>query len=177
VNRWLLVALVALVVGLFAFGQGRALTREPVSIAPDAAPGWIEDGLAGLLLPFAAELAPADVSAQEGVGWRYEPTSGRLSIAAGSLATSVALRLPPDPDHEPQADAEPHERSRRIVELAEVASADTGAGEVTVRLVDPLDPDAAEFVALEKGRMSLPVPPEGAILELRCVGPRSFLLQ
>jgi hypothetical protein len=177
-NRWLLLALVVLVVGVFALGQGRALTRAPVVELPERAPGWISGGLGGLLRPFAAELDPADVAAQDGVGWSYDPASGRLRLAAGTLASAIVLQLPPvEPEDLPEPDAEPHERSRRIIELVEVASAESGAGEVSVKLVDALDPGAAEFARLENGRMSLAVPPEGAHLEVLCLGPRIFLLR
>lgn len=177
-NRWVLLALVVLAVGVFVLGQGLALTRDPVGELPEKAPDWLSsDGLGGLLMPFAPKLDPADVQAQNGAGWSYEPTSGRLSIAAGTLASAVALQLPRDPEHGPKAGTKPHQRSRRVIELVAVASADAGGGEVSVRLVDPVDPDAAQFARLENGRMSLAVPPEGAHLELLCLGPRSFLLR
>jgi hypothetical protein len=177
-NRWVLLALVVLVVGVFALGQGRALTRDEVVELPEEAPGWIGGGLGGLLRPFAAELDPADVQAQSGVGWAYEPASGRLRLAAGTLASSVELRLPAVPPEDlPEPGAKPHERSRRMIELVEVTSAESGAGKVSVRLVDPLDADASKFAELKGGRMQLAVPPEGARLELSCVGARSFLLR
>jgi hypothetical protein len=177
-NRWVLLALVVLVIGVFVLGQVKVLTRDPVEEEPETSPDWIGGGLGGLLRPFADELDPADVAQQSGVGWSYDPKSAQLRLAAGTVASDIALQLPSVAQEDlPGPGAKPHERSRRIIELVEVASPDRGSGDVSVRLVDPLDPDAARSAKLTDGRMSLPVPPEGARLELRCFGPRSFLLR
>jgi hypothetical protein len=175
-GRWLLLALVLVVLGLFVHGQVAVWSSDSNQPEPEAAPDWIAQRLGGLLLPLAPELDPADVAAQDGLGWRYDPPTARLSLAAGSDVVTASLRLPPEEAHSERGDHGAHGGRRRIAELVEVGSAGSDRGPVAVRIVVE-GSEEPDFAPLKDGRMTLAVPPAGARLELRSKGPRAFLLR
>ncbi|MBK8978608.1 MAG: hypothetical protein IPM29_22150 [Planctomycetes bacterium] len=167
-NRWGLLAVVVLLVAGFAVATGVSASRDRSEPAPERAPDWIEGGLGGLLLPFAERLAPSAIAAQQGAGWSYDPGSARLRFDASDQLTTAALRLPRDPDPDAGDD------DVRALTLRVVQAVGGPTDALVARLVVDGDED---FATLRDGRLNLAVPRDGAILELRCRGPRTLRLE
>jgi len=162
VNPKLLLVLVVLLVALYGVAVGVGLSRDDDDTDPERAPAWIEDGLAGLMLPFAKRIDPQRIPEQQGSGWTYDPSTGRLRIEADD--TLVRLELPRDPD--PDADDEDF----RAATLRQVVAVGGASGPITMRVLVEGDEEPERV----EGDLKLAVPRDGAVLEIRADGPRTL---